>query len=69
MAYLTFLILFIAYSAIFISILAVDRYKLPFLDFKGLLDSGTYRLVMPNMPVYISIFKVRKFPGLINILQ
>jgi hypothetical protein len=59
-ASLMFLILFVAYSAIFISILTVHHYKMPFTDFQGLLDSGTYRLVVPGRPVYISIFKVRK---------
>jgi hypothetical protein len=33
---------------------------MPFIDFQGLLDSGTYRLVVASNPVYISFFKVRK---------
>jgi hypothetical protein len=59
-ASLMFLILFIAYSAIFISILTVHHYKMPFVDFQGLLDSGTHRLVVADKPVYVSFFKVRK---------
>jgi hypothetical protein len=59
-ASLMFLILFIAYSAIFISILTVHHYKMPFVDFQGLLDTETYKLVVPGIPVYISFFKVRK---------
>jgi hypothetical protein len=58
-AYLTFVTLFIAYSAIFIAILTLNHYKLPFVDFKGLLDSGTYRFITPGKPVYIDFFKVR----------
>jgi len=58
-SYLTFGTLFIAYSAIFISILTVKHYTLPFVDFKGLLDSGTYRFITPGQPVYINLFQVR----------
>jgi hypothetical protein len=42
--YLTDVILFVAYSAIFFSFLAVRRHDLPFTDFHGLLADGTYRL-------------------------
>jgi hypothetical protein len=58
-AYLTFGILFVAYSAIFIAILTVKHYTLPFVDFKGLLDSGTYRFITPGQPAYINLFQVR----------
>ncbi|XP_021920300.1 glutamate receptor 2-like isoform X1 [Zootermopsis nevadensis] len=42
--HITFLIVFIAYSANFISHLTVQRSRLPFSDFQGLLDDGTYGL-------------------------
>ena len=57
-AYLTFGTLFTAYSAIFIAMLTVKHYTLPFVDFKGLLDSGTYRFITPGQPAYISVFQV-----------
>jgi hypothetical protein len=56
-ASLMFLILFIAYSAIFISLLTVHHYKMPFVGLQGLLDAGTYSLIVPDIPVYISFFK------------
>lgn len=39
--------------------LTVNSYKLPFVDFKGLLDTGTYRLLIPGLPPYINLFAVR----------
>jgi hypothetical protein len=43
------MIVLVAYSATFISFLAVSRTVLPFTDFKGLLTDGTYKLgVFPN---------------------
>ncbi|XP_033609385.1 probable glutamate receptor isoform X2 [Cryptotermes secundus] len=43
-AYVTFMVLLMAYSASSISYLTVQRYQLPFRDFQGLLDDGTYGL-------------------------
>jgi hypothetical protein len=45
-AYFTAVILFVAYSAIFISFLTVMRYELPFRDFSGFLADSTYRLAI-----------------------
>jgi hypothetical protein len=48
-SYFTAVIVLVAYSATFISFLAVRRTVLPFTDFKGLLNDGTYKLgVFPN---------------------
>ncbi|PNF35916.1 hypothetical protein B7P43_G06976 [Cryptotermes secundus] len=55
-SYLTYVILFTAYSAVFISILAVHQFAMPFLDFQGLLDIGTYRFGVVRLPVYLDIF-------------
>jgi hypothetical protein len=33
-----------AYAATFIAFLSVRRYDMPFTDFKGLLEDGTYKL-------------------------
>jgi len=48
-SYFTAVIVLVAYSATFISLLTVRRTVLPFTDFKGLLNDGTYKLgVFPN---------------------
>ncbi|XP_069704868.1 glutamate receptor ionotropic, kainate 3-like [Periplaneta americana] len=48
-SYLTGVIVLVAYSATFISFLTVKKAVLPFTDFKGLLQDGTYKLgVLPN---------------------
>jgi hypothetical protein len=39
------MVLFMAYSATFISHLTVRRRELPFRDFQGFLNDGTYKLV------------------------
>jgi hypothetical protein len=57
-AYLTAVILFVAYSAIFISFLAVRRHDLPFTDFSGLLEDGTYRLGVLSGSARVDSFKV-----------
>jgi hypothetical protein len=56
--YLTALALFMAYSAIFISFLAVRRYDLPFTDFSGLVQDGTYRLGVLSGSARVDFFKV-----------
>jgi hypothetical protein len=38
------MVLFMAYSATFISHLTVQRRELPFTDFQGFLNDGTYKL-------------------------
>ncbi|KAJ4432279.1 hypothetical protein ANN_20897 [Periplaneta americana] len=47
-SYLTVLIMYFAYTATFISFLNVKRFSLPFDDFKGLLEDGTYKIRMPH---------------------
>jgi hypothetical protein len=56
--YLTAVVLFVAYSATFVSFLAVRQYDLPFADFKGLVEDGTYRLGMLSGSARINFFKV-----------
>jgi hypothetical protein len=52
--------LFTAYSATFISILAVHHFAMPFSDFQGLLAIGTYRFGVVRLSVYLDIFQVSK---------
>jgi hypothetical protein len=56
--YLTAVILFVAYSATFISFLAVRRHDLPFTDFSGLVEDGTYRLGVLSGSARVDFFKV-----------
>jgi hypothetical protein len=59
--YLTAVILFVAYSAIFISFLAVRRHDLPFTDFSGLVEAGTYRMGVLSGSARVDFFKVFGF--------
>jgi hypothetical protein len=56
--YVTALVLFAAYSAIFISFLAVRRFDLPFKDFQGLLQDGRYALGVIKNSEREAYFKV-----------
>jgi hypothetical protein len=56
--HLTAVILFVAYSATFISFLAVHRHDLPFNDFSGLVEDGTYRLGVLSGSARVDFFKV-----------
>jgi hypothetical protein len=47
-----------AYAATFVSFLPVQRYKLPFVDFKGLLMDGTYHIGMARGVGYMEAFRV-----------
>jgi hypothetical protein len=58
-AYFMAALLSVAYSAKFISILTVNRYKLPFTDIKGFLENGKYTLGMLPNSAQLSIFQVR----------
>jgi hypothetical protein len=58
--YLTALILFIAYSATFISALAVSRPQLPFSTFRDLLNDGTFRIGVRAESSHEDYFKARK---------
>jgi hypothetical protein len=58
-AYLTASLLSVAYSATFISILTVNRYKLPFTDIKGFSQNGKYTLGMLPNSAQLRIFQVR----------
>jgi hypothetical protein len=58
-AYLTALVLFIAYSAIFISSLAVKRQDLPFSTFEDLLNEGTVRIGVRAKSSHEDYFKVK----------
>jgi hypothetical protein len=57
-AYLTAALLSVAYSATFISILTVNRYKLPFTDIKEFSENGKYTLGMLPNSAQLSIFQV-----------
>ncbi|PSN36467.1 Ionotropic receptor 173 [Blattella germanica] len=63
-AYVTYYVTFLAYSAVFISFLAVQHYSLPFNNFKGLLDTGTYRLGVIGTAIYLNIFENASDPVL-----
>jgi hypothetical protein len=56
--YVTSMVLMAAYSAFLISSLAVQRQHLPFKDFQGLLDDGSYRLGVLKDSSDINIFNV-----------
>jgi hypothetical protein len=58
-AYFTAALVSVAYSATFISILTVNRYKLPFTDIKGFSENGKYTLGMLPNSAQLSIFQVR----------
>jgi hypothetical protein len=51
-------VLLAAYSATFISFLAVRRSSLPFTTFEGMLQDGTYRLAIMDNSVELSFFDV-----------
>jgi len=55
-AYLTAVVLLAAYSATFISFLAVRRSSLPFTTFDGMLHDGTYRLGIMDNSVELNFF-------------
>jgi hypothetical protein len=55
------MVLFVAYSATFISFLAVQHHHLPFTDFQGALDDGTYRVDVLAASADIDYFKVIYF--------
>jgi len=57
-AYLTAVVLLAAYSATFISFLAVRRSSLPFTTFGGMLQDGTYRLGIMDDSVELNFFDV-----------
>jgi hypothetical protein len=56
--YLIALLLFVAYSATFISFLTVRRNDMPFNDFSGLLEDGTYNLGVLSGSARVDFFKV-----------
>jgi hypothetical protein len=60
----TAFVLFAAFSAIFISFLAVRRFDLPFKDFQGLLQDGRYVLGVIKNSEREAYFKVN-FIGLL----
>jgi hypothetical protein len=47
-----------SYAATFISFLAVRRYKLPFVDFEGLLKDGSYHLGLNRATGHLDFFQV-----------
>ena len=56
--YVASLVLMTAYSAFLISSLAVQHRNLPFTDFQGLLNDGSYRLGYLKNSASLSILKV-----------
>ncbi|KAJ4432545.1 hypothetical protein ANN_21168, partial [Periplaneta americana] len=67
--YFLAVILFVAYSAIFISYLTVRRTELPFNDFQGLLRQGSYKLGVLAGSARIDFFKKSKIPALKDIYK
>jgi hypothetical protein len=59
-AYVTFMVLFMAYSATTVSRLAVRRFQLPFRDFQGLLSDGTYGLGVVYGNAHEDLLKVSR---------
>lgn len=57
-AYVTGLIMMAAYAAAFVSFVTVQRYKLPFVDFKGLLKDGTYHIGLIRGTGHMEVFRV-----------
>lgn len=57
-SYLTSTVLMAAYSAKFISYLAVQELKLPFSTYEGLLDDGRYRLLAVSGTAQLNYFDV-----------
>ena len=57
-SYMTSLVFMAAYSAFLISTLAVQHHNLPFRDFQGLLNDGSYRLGVMSNSSYFNIFSV-----------
>ncbi|PSN40519.1 Ionotropic receptor 160 [Blattella germanica] len=57
MTYLLAVVMFVMYSAIFISFLTIKRYNLPFDDFDGLLNDGSYEFGVLSGSARINYFK------------
>lgn len=57
-AYLTYAVLFAAYSGVYISMLAVEHDSLPFTDFHSLLGTGIFRFGVISDSLYFKIFQV-----------
>jgi hypothetical protein len=51
-------VLFVAYGAAFISFLTVRHHHLPFTDFQGAIDDGTYRVDVQAASADIDYFTV-----------
>jgi hypothetical protein len=56
--YVTSMVLMAAYLAFLISSLAVEHQRLPFKDFQGLLDDGSYRLGVMRDSHHFNMFNV-----------
>jgi hypothetical protein len=66
-AYLTAVVLFAAYSATFISFLAVRHSPLPFKTFEEILQDGTYKLGILDHSVELNFFDVSVTLHIFNI--
>jgi hypothetical protein len=53
-------VIFVAYGAAFISFLTVRHHNLPFTDFQGAIDDGTYRVDVQAASADIDYFTVMK---------
>ncbi|XP_023717024.1 probable glutamate receptor [Cryptotermes secundus] len=63
-AYFTATLLFLAYCDSFITHLTVRRFDLPFTDFKGVLEDGSYQVGTTQAAITASYFKTSKDPVL-----
>ncbi|PSN36473.1 Ionotropic receptor 176 [Blattella germanica] len=55
--YLTCIVIFASYNAIYVSLLAVQHYSVPFREFKGLLDIKTYHFGVEGTMINVGIFE------------
>jgi hypothetical protein len=63
------MVLFMAYCVTFISHLTVQRRELPFRDFQGLLNDGTFKLGVLYGNAQESCLKVRKYTSLSTTIE
>lgn len=67
--YAVAVVLFVAYAATFVSFLAVRRHDLPFTDFSGMLEDGTYKLGVLSGSARVDFFKVILLKGRLNVAE
>ncbi len=66
LTYMTSLVVLAAYSASLTSSLAVQHHDLPFRDFQGLLNDGSYRLGVMSNSSQLNNFNVRRTKNILD---